>query len=556
MPKRLTHDTRIDTLRKDTKRWLKAIRAAEPDAFARLAAAWPGAPAATGLRDIQHALALEYGQESWIVLKAELAGLATDQLSSDDRLDIVLRSAWDGGDRAAAARLLARDPSIATANLAAAAISGDLEEVHRRLAVEPEAVSQRLGSRDWPPLLYLAFGRLPGSAEQSVAIATALLDHGADPRAEFDDRWGNPFTVLTGVIGEGEGNRPPHPRAAELAELLIARGADPFDTQALYNTSIVGDDVTWLDRLFDHCERQGKAGLWQTVGRGLGGNVRQSTVNYLLGNAVNNRHPRRVAWLVGHGADPDGVNAYSGLAHHRVAQLQGNADIAELLIHLGARSVTLTGYEAFQSACLGGDYGAATALAFRQPAFVTAPGAFLTAAEKGNLEAVQFLLDLGASANAADDKGVRALHQAAGFGGAAVTRLLLERGAEIDPRETRFGATPLGWAMHMGRSDAVEVLTPISRDALSLTAISALDRLAAVLAETSQAAAAVPLRSGETPLFTLPDDPDEAVAAAEILLAGGCDPTIVNSHGLTAEMAARRRGLDEAADLIKGGLDE
>ncbi|MEI9890783.1 MAG: hypothetical protein WDN45_09560 [Caulobacteraceae bacterium] len=79
----------------------------------------------------------------------------------------------------------------------------------------------------------------------ALAIAQLLLDAGADPNAEFNDGWDSPFKVLTGAIGLGEGAKPSHPRAMELVDFLVARGADPFDTQALYNVSIVGSDTVW-----------------------------------------------------------------------------------------------------------------------------------------------------------------------------------------------------------------------------------------------------------------------------------------------------------------------
>ena len=38
-----------------------------------------------------------------------------------------------------------------------------------------------------------------------------------------------------------------------------------------------------------------------------------------------------------------------------------------------------------------------------------------------------------------------------------------------------------------------------------------------------------------------------------MLLAHGADPNATNKEGLTAEQAARRRGLIDAADLMSGG---
>src|SRR4029078_10389556 len=55
----------IDNLKKTAKRWLKALRARDAEAVARLQRAHPRAPAEPGLRDVQHALARERGFESW-----------------------------------------------------------------------------------------------------------------------------------------------------------------------------------------------------------------------------------------------------------------------------------------------------------------------------------------------------------------------------------------------------------------------------------------------------------------------------------------------------------
>ena len=61
-----------DNLRKEAKRWLKALRANDPDARARLTRAYPNAPAPPVLRDVQHALAREHGYDNWIALKRAL----------------------------------------------------------------------------------------------------------------------------------------------------------------------------------------------------------------------------------------------------------------------------------------------------------------------------------------------------------------------------------------------------------------------------------------------------------------------------------------------------
>jgi hypothetical protein len=73
MPRLITSNTSLDNLKKEAKRWLKALRAGDADARARLRAALPDAPAEPALRDVQHALAREYGLPGWNALKFRLA---------------------------------------------------------------------------------------------------------------------------------------------------------------------------------------------------------------------------------------------------------------------------------------------------------------------------------------------------------------------------------------------------------------------------------------------------------------------------------------------------
>src|SRR5688500_3547017 len=100
----------MDNLRKEAKRWLKALRMNAPDARARFERAYPTAPAAPVLRDVQHALAREHGYDNWIAMKGALdhpAPSSATALTRDgyERLaqDYVL--AYDAQDAAALQRL-------------------------------------------------------------------------------------------------------------------------------------------------------------------------------------------------------------------------------------------------------------------------------------------------------------------------------------------------------------------------------------------------------------------------------------------------------------------
>ena len=113
MPRKITPAGSLENFRKEAKRWLKALRADDPDARARFARAYPSGPARPALRDVQHALAHEYGHQNWTELKAAVAKLGTGDApkrrarTADEyeRLAADLVLAFDSHDEAALQRL-------------------------------------------------------------------------------------------------------------------------------------------------------------------------------------------------------------------------------------------------------------------------------------------------------------------------------------------------------------------------------------------------------------------------------------------------------------------
>lgn len=81
----------------------------------------------------------------------------------------------------------------------------------------------------------------------------------------------------------------------------------------------------------------------------------------------------------------------------------------------------------------------------------------IEAIKKGRVEIVHAFLAKGASANAADDKGGRALHWAASRGEASVVELLLNQGADIAALDAR-GRSPLAVAEARGKQIVAELL--------------------------------------------------------------------------------------------------
>ena len=72
MPRHDTPSTSLEHLQREAKRWLKALRTGDRDARARFDAAVPDAPEDPTLRDVQHALAREYGLSGWTALRARV----------------------------------------------------------------------------------------------------------------------------------------------------------------------------------------------------------------------------------------------------------------------------------------------------------------------------------------------------------------------------------------------------------------------------------------------------------------------------------------------------
>jgi len=474
-----------------------------------------------------------------------------------ERVDAVLRHGWDG-DVALARRIVARYPEISRTNIFTAAVCGDVAEVERQLTADPvHAKAQAIatgGPHAWTALACVTYSRI--DAVHAVTIARMLLDAGADPGFQFDDGWDNAFTLVTGAIGQGEGVKATHPQAQELVSLLVERGADPFDVQALYNTSIVRDDITWTARLWDLCDPRDRAARWSQIeAPSIGGKIKVGTLNYLLGNAVASNHLARAAWLIDHGADPNTRHSYSGESLHTTARLSGSQAMLTLLAARGAQAESLDGERGLLASlmqCSNPDAEAdVRARVSANPALLRSPVPLLTAAEHGNVHAVRLLVSLGAAVNATDHEGVTPLHRAAHAGSIETIDALLAAGADVDVRERKWRGTPMSWAVVTGRRHVAAHLAPITRDVRALAMTGRVDRLAAVLHdEPGLATHRLVDHDSPTPLFCLPDNESAAVEVVRLLLANSADLSVRNRVGKSAEEVARFRGLDEAAEMM------
>ena len=596
MSGRITSRTSLEQLKRDAKRWLRALRENDPEARRRLTTALAPAPAPDEptLRDVQLALARELGFAGWTALRAHLATRAPERVDLDALVARFLDNACpdhhvrSGGDHVraehTALRLLDRHPEIAHANLATAVVCGDLPALRRMLAARPELARARdaaasaeragpggshdlvrhdLGPKGWDPLLYLCFTRLslPAVAENAVAIAELLLDHGADPNSYFmagDSR----YTPLVGAIGEGEENRPPHQRRDELVDLLLARGAEPYDMQVVYDIHFQGRVHWFLEKVHRRSLELGREADWRDPSwRMLDMGGYGNGARWHLWIAIEHGDARLAEWCLAHGADPNAPPpAAKSLMQgplHDEARRRGQDEIAALLERFGAEptaAAPLDGVAALTSAAMRLDREAARALVAAHPELLRRAEPLLTATRHDRVDAARLLLDLGTSPDVANEKSERPLHHAAYYGAPRVAELLIEHGAEIDPVSRAWDSTPLGAATYGGRWRLVDIIAPHSRDPWELAYAGKSDRLRELLAEDPSLAR---VRSAtQTPLMWLAaGDESVALEIARLLLDHGADPTVVNEHGMTAADIAARNGMDRVAEMLREGLE-
>ena len=595
MSRRIAPTDSLEGLKREAKRWLKALRENVEQASERLARALPGATDPPTLRTVQHALARELGFPGWTALKQYFAAPAP---GGNDDAAIVSRfldnacpdhHVRGGPDhvraRGTAMRLLERHPEIANASFYTKVVCGDLAGVLTDLDENPALAVARDGpprpkrseagnSRDllirdwgpkgWTPLLYLCFTRLPlaAASENAVAIATALLDRGADP-SDFFMAGDSRYTPLVGAIGEGEEDRPPHPRRDELVRLLMDRGAEfasspgNYDGQVIYNIHFHGNVLWYLKLMYEYSVKRGRAAdwddpAWSMLGQGGYGDG----ARWHLWIALQRNDLQLAEWCLAHGASPNAPPpAAKTLPQGTLfeeATRRGETELAEVFVRYGATrsTVDLSPLEALVAASMRLDREAVRAQLERHPELLRSPEPLAMAARANRADVATLLLDAGVSPDVEAADHTRPLHEAAYNNSLDVAKLLIARGAAIDPVESNWNNTPLASAVYAQHQAMIDLLSRYSKDVWELAYAGRLERLRNVLAQDPDRASVV-AGSNTILMWLPPDDESRAMAIALLLLANGADPTVRNGDDMTAADRAERLGMLDLAEMLR-----
>lgn len=503
----------LENLKKRAKTLLKSVRAGDRAALDRVGPYF-GDPAQISLQHAQLVIARGHGFSSWVRLKAHVRGHADHSADPDvnrflDLVCLVYGSEPDFGPKrfAKAATLLEQVPAIAEASIYTAAAMGDADRVLDWLDRDASLLNAPGGMFHWPPLMYAAYARLPGRS--SWPAGAALLQRGADPNAHY--MWGGQykFTALTGVFGQGEGgvvNQPEHPDMIPFARTLLEQGANANDSQACYNRCFTPDN-TCLELLLEFGLSVDDKNNWLLHDNDQLIPHPSETLYFQLMQAIHRGYPTRAALMIEHGVDihkPDDTYATrtKGKTPYQAACLMGQDEIAQMLAQAGAATDLASDVEAFEVACMAGNFDRAQAFLDKDQRLkeqVDARMMLCDAVKLRNVAALEVMIQLGFEMNHGHER--TPLHEAALTGDVTIVDRLLEAGADATLREAQYLQPALGWALHTQQSEVVARLDAAPMDIFTAAARGNLEQLQAHLtADPTQLERRFEtLRPGDTP---------------------------------------------------------
>ena len=197
MSRKLTSASTLENLKREAKRWLKLLRGGDSAARARFERAHPSPPLEPGLRDVQLALAREYGLVGWAELKRDVMRIEARRTGGADGERI--RDLFESAGRGDVDRVR------------------DILDAHPELAGICASVPGHDGART---ALHFAVAH--------PEVTRLLLERGADPniRDEGDDAMPLHFAAERGDL--------------DVVKLLVEHGADTIGDGTMHELNVLG----------------------------------------------------------------------------------------------------------------------------------------------------------------------------------------------------------------------------------------------------------------------------------------------------------------------------
>lgn len=376
-----------------------------------------------------------------------------------------LKEAMWHGTLVAAEALLAAHPELRTSDIHTAAVLGDDVLVQKFIEQNPQSVHVKSAPYGGDALNYLGLSKYlrldPSRSDAFLRTARALLDAGADPNTGFwtTGKFPEYESALYGAAGVAH--------HAALTRLLIERGANPNDDDAVYH-SPEGDDSGAMQVLVEtgkvtpenlsvmlvrKSDWHDYDGVKYLLEHGAGTNFQRGRGWFPLLHAIaRNNSLEIIELLLDHRADPHLRD--EGTSAIELAARRGRGDVLAVFVKRGI-AIDFEGVDRLIAACAMDDATTIHDLTRRKPQLVgelLAQGSTLLSefTSTWNTAGVQHLLDLGVPVisrykgdgyfDIAPDS--TALHVAAWQLRADLVQLLLERGAEVNARDGK-GRTAL-----------------------------------------------------------------------------------------------------------------
>jgi ankyrin repeat protein len=480
MPDRTLPDRpNLEQYKTQAKDLVRDCRSGSPQALARFHAHHPDhTRAPVSLTAAELVIAREHGFESWPKFAAHIETLRIQRAveSLADPVAGFLTAATvprDGSNHASgtleeAEAILSQFAHVGGADIYTAAVLGDEPAVRAFLSSDLKLATAPGGPYAWDALTYLCFSRYlridRDRSDAFVRTAQALLDAGASPNTGWTEKWqGKPEfeSVIYGAAGAAH-----HPG---MTRLLLEYGANPNDGETCYHAPETYDNTvtqillesgklndrsrTWI--LVRKADWHDYNGIKLALDNGADPNAIPQWGNSALQHAVQRDNRLEIiSLLLDRGADPLLGNGRDGRSAAVMAARRGRGDILALLRERGV-DPQFEGFDRLIAACALADQPAIQSLTNHEQSLLQellSEGGTLLAqfAGVGNKEGVRCLLNLGVPVDAlyagdlyfdiANDS--TALHAAAWRGWPQTTKLLLERGANVNALDGK-GRTPL-----------------------------------------------------------------------------------------------------------------